>query len=160
MRLTQEQRGRLAMSTLIGVIAFVALNQACGVIPDIVIWWLIYVLGSGVVLNTTKGEPPRVLVRLAILPALAPVLVAGFFILAQQPMCISVPSPLAVVILPVASWAGIYVFSGARKPIITFVKFALRPKTKERVERITTIIQLIISSIAAIVLALTTLGKR
>jgi hypothetical protein len=160
MKMTKEAMGRVATASIIGVLAFVVLNRSCGMIPDVVIWWLVYALGCGVVLNTEKGEAQRALARLAILPSLVPVIVLLFFVLADQRVCLSLPTPWIALLFPLASWAGIFVFSFARDPIGSLITFLVNPGTEERTRRLITVVQLMISGLAAIVLALTTLGGR
>lgn len=55
---TTADLGRLAVSSIIAVLGFIVLNRACGVLPDVIVWWLFYCVGSGVVLNSEAGSPP------------------------------------------------------------------------------------------------------
>ena len=156
---TNANLGRLAVSSLIAILGFIALNRACGVLPDVIVWWLFYCVGCGVVLNSEAGDEPRTLAILAVLPALIPVLMLGFFVLADRYVCLSLPSPWIALFLPIASWFSIFIFTFARAPLGGAVKLLIRPDTEKKVKRVITVAQLIIGGVAAIALSLMALGK-
>lgn len=151
--------GRLAVSSIVAVLGFVALNQACGVMPNVIIWWLLYCIGSGTVLNSETGEPPKVLALLSALPAIVPVLMLGFFVLAEKPVCLSLPSPWIPLMLPVVSWLAIFILSFSRTPLRGFVEILVRPDTEQKAKRVISMLQLLIAGVTGSVLALLTLGK-
>lgn len=156
---TSADLGRLAVSSIVAVLGFIALNRACGVLPDVIVWWLFYCVGSGVVLNSEAGSPPRNLALLSILPALVPVLMLGFFVLAERHVCLSMPSPWIAVLLPIVSWFSIFVFSFARTPLNQLLQILIHPDTEQKAKRAITVAQLIIAGIATIGLSLMGLGK-
>jgi len=160
MQFTKEQLGRLAISSIIAVLGFVALLNSCGLIPGVVIWWLIYAIGCGVVLNTEEGEAPRILALLSLLPALIPIAMAIFFKIAGRDLCLSLPGISVLFMLPITSWFSIFIFSFARSPLAAFVKWIIEGSSEEKVKKVVTVIQLIISGVAAIALALSILGNK
>jgi hypothetical protein len=159
MTVSNASLGRLAISSIIGVLGFVALNQSCGVMPNVAIWWLLYCIGCGTVLNSEAGEAPKALAVLSILPAAVPVLMLGFFVVAKKPVCVSLPSPWIPLILPPASWFAIFVFSFARTPLSGFVETIGRAETEAKAKRAVSVIQLIIGGVTGTALALLTLGR-
>lgn len=156
---TSANLGRLAVSSIIAVLGFIALNRVCGILPDVIVWWLFYCVGSGVVLNSEAGSPPRTLALLSVLPAFVPVLMLGFFVLAGEWVCLSMPSPWIAVLLPVVSWFSIFVFSFARTPLNQVLQILIHPDTEQKAKRAITVAQLVIAGIATIALALISLGK-
>lgn len=156
---TNVHLGRLAISSIVAVLGFIALNRTCGLLPDVIVWWLFYCVGCGVVLNTEAGDQPRTLAVLSILPAIIPVLMLGFFVLVEKYVCLSFPSPWVAVLLPIVSWFSIFVFSFARAPLRNVVDISLRPNTEEKVKRLITVAQLVIGGIIAVALSLMSLGK-
>lgn len=156
---TNENLGRLAVSSIIAILGFIALNRACGLLPDVIVWWLFYCVGCGVVLNSEAGAQPRTLAILSILPALIPILMLGFFVLAERYVCLSLPSPWIALLLPIASWFSIFVFTFARAPLSGILQILIRPDTEEKAKRAITVAQLIIGGVAAIALSLMSLGK-
>ena len=159
MTTSQEILGRLAISSIVAVLGFIALNQACGVMPSVAIWWLLYCIGSGTVLNSETREPPKVLALLSVLPAFVPVLMLGFFVLAENPVCLSLPSPWILLMLPVVSWFAIFVLSFSRAPLLQLVEILVRPDTEQKAKRAISMIQLLIAGVTGSVLALLTLGR-
>ena len=157
--ISRAQLGRLGISSIVAVLGFVALNQACGKLPDVVIWWFIYCIGSGIALNTGRGEHIKDLAKLATIPALTPIAMAGFFVLAQMPVCISVPSPWVFLLLPIASWIAILVFSFARSPLHDIVTWILHPESEVIAKRVISALQVVIAGIVSIALALSAIGR-
>ena len=154
-----ENLGRLAVSSIVSVLGFVALNQACGLMPNVVVWWLIYCVGSGVVLNSDSGAPPKELALLAILPAVVPAMMAGFFVAAERPICLSLPNPWIPLMLPFFSWFAIFIFSFSRTPLTRFVAVLIRPDTEVNAKRALSALQFMIAGIAAVALAFLNFGK-
>lgn len=159
MMFTHASLGRLAVSSIIAVLGFVALNQACGLMPNVVVWWLIYCIGSGIVLNSESNEPHKALALLSILPAMVPAVMAGFFVIAERSVCLSLPNPWIPVMLPFFSWFAIFIFSFSRTPLSRFVDVLIRPDTEAKTKRAISVLQLLIAGVTAIALALLTLGK-
>lgn len=155
----QAALGRLALSSIVAVLGFVALNQACGVMPNVIVWWLVYCIGSGTVLNSEAGEPPKALALFSLLPAIVPILMLGFFVIAEKPVCLSLPSPWIPLMLPVASWLAIFIFSFSRTPLRGFVDVLIRPDTEQKAKRAISVLQVLIAGVTGIVLAILTLGK-
>src|SRR5262245_43157622 len=112
-----DSLGRLALSSIFAVLGFIALIRRCGVFPTLIVWWLFYCIGCGVVLNTEKGEQISALAIMALLPAAIPIAMAGFFVAVDRPLCLSMPGSATLLLLPVASWFSIFVFSFARGPL-------------------------------------------
>jgi len=158
MRISNEEMGRLAVSSIVAVMGFIVLNKACGLIPDVIIWWLLYAIGSGVVLNTEQGERPATLMKLSILPAIVPVLMLVFFTIVGIDLCLSLPSPWIILMLPIVSWVSIFIFSFARAPISQFVSWVVTGGSVNKINKVITAIQIIISGVAAIALSLSLLG--
>lgn len=157
--ISQLALGRLALASIVGVLGFIALNQSCGVMPNVVIWWMIYCIGAGVVLNTETGEAPKTLAVLSIFPALVPALMAGFFVLAEKPVCLSLPSKWIPFMLPVVSWLAIFIFSFARTPLRGLIELLVRPDTEQKASRAISVAQILITGVSTIALALIALGK-
>lgn len=155
-----ESLGRLAVSSIIAALGFIALIQSCGLVPNVIVWWLIYCIGSGVALNSESNTPIKELALLSALPAIVPAMMAVFFVAAGIPICISLPSPWIPLMLPLFSWFGIFIFSFARTPLTHFVAALIRPETETNIKKTLSAIQLIIAGIAAIALALASLGKN
>lgn len=157
--ISQLALGRLALASIVGVLGFIALNQSCGVMPNVVIWWMIYCIGAGVVLNTETGEAAKTLAVLSIFPALVPALMAGFFVLAEKPVCLSLPSKWIPFMLPVVSWLAIFIFSFARTPLRGLIELLVRPDTEQKASRAISVAQILITGVSTIALALIALGK-
>ncbi|HEX2855755.1 MAG TPA: hypothetical protein VHO24_21140 [Opitutaceae bacterium] len=157
---TPTNNGRLALSTIVAILGFIALNQACNLLPDVLIWWLIYTIGSGVVLNADDTIQPGTLALLAVWPAFVPVIVLGFFLLAGMNLCLSLPTPWIGMLLPPVSWFAIFIFSFARKPLRAMFESAGDKKTEEQIKRAISVVQIVIGGIIAIALALSGLGSR
>src|SRR5450755_2116896 len=88
----QERLGRLAASCAVAVLGTIPLENSCGIFPNVIVWWLVYTLGSGLVLNSRRGENLPVLARYAILPALTPMITYGVLFLADKAnLCVSIP---------------------------------------------------------------------
>lgn len=157
--ITPASLGRLALSSIVAVLGFVALNQACGEVPGVVVWWLIYCIGSGAVLNSEAGESPKTLAVLSLLPASVPVMMLGFFVIAEKPVCLSMPSKWIPYMLPVVSWFAIFIFSFSRTPLRSFVEHLIAPGAEEKAKRAISLLQLLIAGITGTALALLTLGR-
>lgn len=156
---TNANLGRLAVSSIIAVLGFVALNRACDLLPDVIVWWLFYCVGCGVVLNSEAGDRPRTLALLSILPALVPVLMLGFFVLSERHLCLSLSSPWIAILLPIVSWFSIFVFSFAREPLRGVLELFIDPDAEKKVTRAITVVQILITGIVAVALSLMALGK-
>ena len=137
-----EMSGRVAVAAILAVIGTVALMRACDRVPDVIVWWLVYALGSGIVLNSAKGERTSILAVTAVVPAVVPIGVLGFFGLAEKPICLSLPNPKIPLLLPLG-----------------FVKTIIQPNAGARIKRAVVVIQLLLSGIAAVVLGISELGK-
>jgi len=165
----QERLGRLSASCAVAVIGTLPLENSCGEFPNVIVWWLLYTLGSGLVLNSRKGEDPSVLRKYAILPALTPMITYGVLFLAEKAnLCISFPlshniykAVATVVALPVLTWTAIVIFSFGREPAMAFARWiAGKEVSTERIERIGSTIRSVVTTLSATVILIAGLGKH
>lgn len=163
-----ERLGRLAASCAIAVLGTIPLENSCGQFPAVIVWWFVFVLGSGLVLNSRKGEDLGTLAKYAILPALVPMITYGVLFLADQAkLCVSFPlagnpykAIATVVVLPLLTWLAIVIFSFGRVPALTFARWFAGPEaTVEHVEKIGSIIRSVVTTLSAAVTLIAGLGK-
>lgn len=154
----QNNLPRLAVSCILAVLGFVALHNACGILPDVIIWWLLYTVACGIVIHPKGRSRIGDHAVLAILPALTPVLVLLFFVIAEHDICYSVPNQWAAVALLPASWFAIFIFSFSKAPILAAIKYLGGPTSKEKLDRIFRAFSVVVAGVIACVMALAALG--
>lgn len=164
----RERLGRLAASCAIAVIGTVSLENACNHFPVVIVWWLLYTIACGLVLNTRRGESLTALLFLAIAPTATPIMTELVLLLSgQDNLCISIHLPddplkrVAIVILiPTVTWAAIVIFSFGNGPAKAAARWVQKLTPKGNVEEIGSVIRAIVSVVIAIVLALSRLGAQ
>jgi hypothetical protein len=160
---TSEKRGRLAVSTIVAIVGTVALINACGKMPQVIVWWLLFTIGCGVMLNSEEGTPAKELALTALLPTLTPLLV-GLFMFAidiNSSPCISFPwgrSPFAVPLLFMFTWIAIFLFSYARQPLLEFSEWLATKRAGGNIDRIFWASRAILVGVAGLVLLIASLG--
>jgi hypothetical protein len=167
-----ERMGRLAASCVVAVVGAIVLSNACqsaSPTPSIA-WWLVYTLGAGLVLNTQRGENPRVLALLAALPALTPMIVFGFLLFRTQSsstslVCMSfpVPPPMMLpfaILLPLITWLAIFIFSFGWVPARSVSRFIEKvSKRPAQVRKVANAIRMLVAALVTVVMLIATLGR-
>jgi hypothetical protein len=144
--LTNERLGRLAFSSIAAVIGGIVLLDICGKPLRAMLLWLVYVVVCAVLLNSERGEPAKVITRLAILPALIPLLVLSYpAIFLEEGVCFSGVRLTGkdwkfiagfCIFLASASWAGITLFAFCRNRILEVLTAGAKQSTVTKLKTI------------------------
>lgn len=159
-----EALTRLSFSTICAVLGAVALMGTCGSLRQAVLWWLVYSVACGVVLNTKAGEKPKQVALLAILPGVAPSLVAAFlWLFSPDDFCFSLATStserfaLLLIALAAISWFGVFVFSFSRDVILRTAKLLSYKGSAQKLEKMEATLRTLIGVVLAVLLLLKTL---
>lgn len=125
--MSNEAKGRLAVSVVCAVIGAIALQGLCEDQPltKAIFWWLIYALTCGVVLNTKKGLSGKLLLLASCLPAAVPVIAALYpILLLNRGICFSTVEVSGSRLY--AFLAFFFVTSAIAIYLFSFLRFATR----------------------------------
>ncbi len=164
--MSNEELGRISVSCVVAVIAGSLLLSPSiwGMAP--ILWWLVYTLGCGVLLNTKRGEKPSRLALFALAPALAPLVAVLYLFLidkldrfsdldADNPRF-----PLLLLFFVLVSWLGIFLFSFARLAVLGFLRWVAKGKGTDWLSKAELTVRALIGLLAALALLAATLASR
>lgn len=144
--LTNDRLARLAVSSLAAVVGGILLLDTCGNLFRAIGSWLLYSVVCAVLLNSREGEDLRTLSRLAILPAISPLLVLAYpALFLNQGICFSgvqLTGRASGFILGlcafvfVASYCAISLFAFGRTMLLAALTASSTAAMAERIRRI------------------------
>lgn len=144
--LTNERLGRLAFSSIAAVMGGIVLLDICGNPLRAMLLWLLYVVVCAVLLNSERGEPAKIIRKLAMLPALIPLLVLSYpAIFLDEGVCFSGVRLTGkdwkfiagfCMFLASVSWAGIALFAFCRNRILEVIKASAKPSAVTKLKTI------------------------
>jgi hypothetical protein len=157
---TKKRQARVALATLAAVVGGIILINNCSALERAMGAWLLFVLAAAIALNSDTGESPKVLAKLAVLPAITPLLVWAYPVLfTDASLCISFVRltnraiwfvVAFALFIAFVSWFAIVLFAFARNQILELATRGTEKPTADRIRNIAKTVRAIVAVVAAV----------